>query len=987
MSDDLAKTTRARRRKDELTPRGRPVSTRTPFDDAHAALGNAAMIARARAATDPHPLAHADPLLLQSEFGNSAVERAARAGEFATPGFATNSTAYNTSASPLLTSPSAAATETGALASPPAHDAATAYDTAAPVSLFQPAPETTASEEEVETTIVFEEEEIIAGETEVEEDEEKETEEEVEEVEEASDKAREVAEFKEETATEEATRAAQEAKPAEDDLAAGTKKEEETAAPEEIVEQVEAGAEQPTEEEIGKAEAAAGEELIEAGTEKAEEGEGAAPAPEASGGDASELAGWKAKVSGATASIKQPDMSGASKAGERVRAAGGAAKGKAASAREGVGKEAEAVVPLPPKPPDPLPIPSEDPVPEASKLVRDASDKRLANQTLPKLVPTPRGNVPAVPNALPSEHATKVTTESAIAAGAAQKEAAGGAAQGEKDPEKERVEKMRGAQGEKADAEGRRGEGEPLVLVDEGPPPPPTITKTAQTDVGKVLAVLVSDPQSVAKEIVDDARRAAYPDETLGFPTFDDLGQAVLPEIETSVAGQLDAVREQAGISKEDLDKHVAERKQKLADEAAQASLDLGAAGEAETASLQEEGQETSNAIAGARDAVDEKTERQVEAASGDTDPVVIKSKRERLVRGVARKVAQQSLGYTQAGTRREKSLDDMGAAIVGAYTLAARKDEAQLLATAKAAGKSDVDAAKEAEQQSAPSFTWLKDRHAEVRRQVGELKTAAKTESAKLDTAVKDAGTTATELIRSWAEAQLSERQSFWEWLIDLFSDWSVTAHEEAAVWEEARNAETTASVVSDLKALDMVKGLEAQGIDGSQLQYAGNLTEEQRAVVKAYYEGGKDSIAAVAAGLRTRLSTQRRPELIKNFEAQLMALPDSRRDDVDLVAQAERPGRTAFEIASDVHSALDKWNDDEAAVFSALDGLTPLKLAAVRMCYRAEGWGNIEDDIASELGGDEETRAAALLKGDQSLADAAALREAISGVGTDEK
>ena len=731
---------------------------------------------------------------------------------------------------------------------------------------------------------------------------------------------------------------------------------------------------------------AAGEEVIEAKVEEPEPVEGMAEPPVAAEAEgALELVQWQAKVARATQAIKAPKLGDSAGAGIRVRASGGAAAGRAAAARQSVAKEAEAVIPPPPKSPDPLPPPSEDPVPGASKLVRDASDKRLPNQKLPAPVATPRGNMPKVSRELAAEYATKVASESELAKAA--EEAKGeSAALGEKNPDKDRVAKIRTAASKRPAVEDRTGEGEPLVLVDEGPAPPAPMTKEAQTDVGKVLAVLTADPQAAAKEIVTDARRAAYPKGMLLEPNYNDFQDEVQPEVEKSLRTELDSIREQAGISKADLDRHVVERKQKLDGDVKQENTDLASASKDEAAKLNEEGQKTSDAIAGARDAVDENTERKVEAASGDTDPTVVKSKRERLIRGVARKVAQQSVAYTQAGERRDKALTDAQRAIETGYTLAARQDETQLFDEGKKAGKNEEDARNEAAAAARPSFVWLREKLGEIRTTFDGLKRDAKTAASALDAAVRGAGTSATEMIHAWAETKLGERRSFWEKLIALFKDWGIKAQEQSSAWEEARSAEARDAVVRDLDAMKMVRDLEARKIDGKLAMGMAGLTEEQRAVIQAYYEGPAkgDSIAAVAVGLRTRLSVQRRPELIQKFETKLLGLPDGRWKDVDLIAEVQRPGGfNAYKVASEVHGAVDQWGTDEDRIYKALSNLTPLRGAAARKCYRASGWGDMDKDIESELSGAELTRAEAQLSGNQALADAAALREAILRAG----
>jgi len=1017
-------------RRDATTP------PRADLDDAHAALGNSAVAAH-NLAPNSSTRAPSDPLGMQSRYGNGAVARAAQSGKsdtsqpsVTTPSAATTNAlpAYMPAAAPDTTADTADTSLTppegvgafDATASPfmtpplysPLYDFTPFGLPYAPLNEPYPTGPQSDAEAEEASTIVFDEETIVAGRPAEGEEEEKEEEKEQEaqEAEEAARASEEGQEFEEREAEEEAKKGAEEEKPSEDAAEEAEKTEGAQAKPEEVVKEAEEGAEEaPGEEAVEEAEAVAEEQVIEADPEGVEEGAtpGAAPAAEGGAGGAGaapELSEWKAKVSGATRTIKPPDMGDAAGAGGRVRTAGGAAAGNAAAKRQAIPKEAENVIPPPPKPPDPLPPPAEDPVPAATQRVRDASDKKLPNQTLPTLVATPGGNMPKVAGAISSAYSTKVTTESEIAKAAQAAEAGEADAKGEKDPEKEKAKKVKEAAKKKPETE-KEGSGEPMVLVDEGPPPPAPITKEMQPDIGKVLAVIVSNPEPAAKEIVTDARRAAYPKGMLLEKEYDDFGDEVFPEVLTALTEQLDKIREQAGISKDELKAHVDERRKKAEEEGKKGVEDVTKAAEEEKSILEEWGQKIADAVAGARDGLDQSVEQKVEAASGDTDPTVIKKKRERLLRGVNRKVAQQSVAYQQAGTRREKSLNDLGGAIITGYTLAARQDETtiyeKLLKETKPEKDKDKEKARQdaarsqAAEQAKGSFTWLKDKLAEVNKQLGQLKTDAKTASAKLDTEVNRAGDYAKDAIREWAANLLDEHQGFWDWLMDLLSDWSAEAEEKAAAWEEARTAEARDGIVRDLEAMQLVKQLEARKIDGKLAMGMAGLTEEQRAVIKAYYEqpeGSRDSIAAVAAGLRTRISVQRRPDLISKFETKLVNLPPARWKDIDLIANVQQPGgNNAYHIASEVHGAVDQWGTDEDRIYKALANMSPLRAVAARKCYTAKGWGDMDADIADEMSGAELDRAQAQLSGDQALADAATLREAmkggLTGIGTDEQ
>ena len=770
---------------------------------------------------------------------------------------------------------------------------------------------------------------------------------------------------------------------------------------------------QPNEEEVKAAEETAGQQ-VEASAEGAQETaptkdekvakeERAEPEEKEGAGPAPELASWKAKVSGATKGIKAPPQEDAGQVESRVRKVGGAAGTRASASRKTIEKEAEKVVPPPPTPPDPLPVPAEDPT-GATQRVRDASGKTLPNQTLPVLEKGPLDTMPVMSGKVSDAYSTKVTTQSEIAAEEAKKAEAAAkseeeGAKGKKDPDKEKTKKAREAKDKKKPIAGAEAPAEPLVLVDEGPPPAAPMTKSAQTDVGKVLAVLVADPRSAAMEIINDARGEPWQGALLE-DDFDSFGDDVLPTVEPELTNQLDAIREAAGITKEQLDVHVAERQKEVRDKALEAlTFGLYKPAQEEKEKAKEEGQKNAQAVAGAREKIDLNTEQQMEAAAGESDPEVIKAKRERLLRGVGQKVAQQVVAYTQAGERREKALTDMEKPMQSAYILAGRADEEKIYQDLLKATKPEKDKDKEKARQDTardqaglavnPKFVWIKTKLTELTTEIGKLKTAAKEAAGKLVKAVRDAGDFARDAIREWAGSRISERQSWWQNLLDLFRDWSETANYEAEAWEQAKNLAERDAVVRDLDALRMVEEAEARGINASALSGASELTEEQRAVVKFYYEGPAkgDKIAAVAAGMRARLSARHRPGLVSTFKQKLIDLPDERWDDIDLIASIETPGgMSAREIASEVYWATEQWGTDEARIYKALSNMTPLRATAARKYYRNRGWGDMDAELRDELSGAELTRAEAQLAGDQSLADAAALREAISGAGTDE-
>jgi hypothetical protein len=142
-----------------------------------------------------------------------------------------------------------------------------------------------------------------------------------------------------------------------------------------------------------------------------------------------------------------------------------------------------------------------------------------------------------------------------------------------------------------------------------------------------------------------------------------------------------------------------------------------------------------------------------------------------------------------------------------------------------------------------------------------------------------------------------------------------------------------------------------------------------------------------------------ERSGKIREQLETELDRTPAADWAKLDALGQVETPGFSAANRASEInqvlHGGLFGWND-EPRVFRALGGLTKVQGMALRRLYSlppsSGGYDkDLDDDIHSELGGAERTRAEALLAGDQTLADVATLREAmhggITGWGTDEK
>ncbi len=154
-----------------------------------------------------------------------------------------------------------------------------------------------------------------------------------------------------------------------------------------------------------------------------------------------------------------------------------------------------------------------------------------------------------------------------------------------------------------------------------------------------------------------------------------------------------------------------------------------------------------------------------------------------------------------------------------------------------------------------------------------------------------------------------------------------------------------------------------------------------EERAIAAALQDAADPAAADQAL---SRLVRSRMPALAAEIEEQ--ALKDLTWEQLNEVGARQTPGFDAGILIREVRGAIEGWGTDEKRLFKALEGHTPLQVAAMRKAYLKTYGDEMDEDIADELSGSEEDRAKALLSGDPVLGAVATLRDAMDGAGTDE-
>src|SRR4051794_39391865 len=156
--------------------------------------------------------------------------------------------------------------------------------------------------------------------------------------------------------------------------------------------------------------------------------------------------------------------------------------------------------------------------------------------------------------------------------------------------------------------------------------------------------------------------------------------------------------------------------------------------------------------------------------------------------------------------------------------------------------------------------------------------------------------------------------------------------------------------------------------------------LAEEQ--AITAALEPVSDPSAA--GDVLRPLLRQRIPALAKALEDE--AIKDLDWESLNELGANQTPGFNAGDLIREVRGAIEGWGTNEKRLFAALEGHTPLQIAAMRKGYLKTYGKHMDAEVDDDLDGSEADRAKALLTGDPVAGAVATLRDAMDGAGTDE-
>ncbi|WP_127572985.1 polymorphic toxin type 4 domain-containing protein [Georgenia faecalis] len=693
------------------------------------------------------------------------------------------------------------------------------------------------------------------------------------------------------------------------------------------------------------------------------------------------LDAWKAASGGAVAATTATPVPQAGAAeldakGEEIDAA-------RAGEKPDYAVDAKAVQPSMPAEPAKEATLDTGPADQALAAVKQAGEQRLTDQTF-----SPVGTPPPYPTLDPRDF-VPVTTLKAVADLEAKlagkdlspKERASLTAQLAKA-------KADVAAIEKAASEGTPAQPPPTV-VDQGPaslePLPPAQADVLGDAVARALGMVGPKATAITAQAVALMKGT-------GVAPVMTMAQGEEPTVRAELERELEGVAEAAGVTAEQLTAKVAEQKEQVAKETAAGEAQLQVASVGAAAKVEQRAGQEAREIAGAKAAVDAENAAKRSAVEGPPDTEVIEAKREEYL-GRTTEVAAMAHAAARAAAQRRtedlaKAADDQKGVVkqaADAQAAAIRRHWASKAAEPGTAGTPGTAGADQGTVEARPTLAWATTRSAGVDSELTRLQAAATTQTAAIDASIATAADGAKEQIRDWAARQEGRERGWWERLWDSITDWYDQAAADNTAWEKQRNAETRDAMVGDLASLTALKEAQSTGNREAMAAELATLDGEQRALAAAYFRGGMSSIQFVAESTMNRIAGRRAPELAKAMEEQAVATWGW--EDLGLLAQKSNPGFSPLVLANKVKGGVEGWGTDEAQVYGGLGGArTTVERAALAACYRATFGVAMEDDVRGDMEDHELERAEALMAGKAAAADAAAIKEAVDGAGTDE-
>ncbi len=704
-------------------------------------------------------------------------------------------------------------------------------------------------------------------------------------------------------------------------------------------------------------------------------GGGAPKVAKPSIGDPS-LSKWKAATGSAVGAVAPPDMSDVKAGAEKLATTADEQDAKRQAEKKDFDQDAKAAVKPAPEPDAPEPFDTA-PAKEAVRSVESVGEFRLPDQSLPRSEPPPAELTAIAQASVPPTQPMPTDARPAEGTKAT-------------DDQKVRMDPAADAMAQKLadiDKAPKPGEAAPITFHDKGPASLSPLSPEKADAVGDVIARMIAQADQHAKRISSGAKAKLAGGKSIS--ALESLAKTDEGSLKDEIVTELKGIGMSAGATEEELNAKVATIDAATKKEGETAHQDVEKAGATGTAKVEKRGGEATAGIAGASETVKEEIEAKEITAQGSPDPAKVDAKRDEFIGKVESVVS--------AGTSRLKAVADKRGQDIDAAAQAQKshyQSEGQKLRDAlrRHYDKGDDASRTTAMVESRKATDWADKQIKSVDDKAAELKDRANELVKQATTRLREQGDKAKESIRDWAAGAQGKQRGWWDRLWDMFKDWGSQAKADNSAWEQQRNAESRDAIVSDMQLLTDVRTAIDQGNQAAIEEKLKGLDATQRELVMAYIKGGgQNGIGFVGMMAVGRLISRRVPELVTKWEDRAVA--DWPWLDLNLLAQARNPGFNASAIGNQVRGAVAVAGTDEAKLFSALgQAKSKVERAALDKFYLETFKTTIQADVKSDTEGlfgdsDEWKRAQALLEGKGDEADAAAIHDAISGWGTNEK
>lgn len=495
--------------------------------------------------------------------------------------------------------------------------------------------------------------------------------------------------------------------------------------------------------------------------------------------------------------------------------------------------------------------------------------------------------------------------------------------------------------------------------------------------MGDAIAVALGKVDKTAGDILTKVEASMHG--TVVKPLIRDA-DAEKPKLVAELNKELHGIAAAAGLTEEQLKAKIQAHKDDAKQQSDEVSTKIEQASAQANKQVEDRAKDEGKKIAGAKKAVQTEIERKQQAVQGPPDTAAIEKKRDEYLGRVTDTGAQAQAALRAAGIHRDQDLDAAGAE--QKRRIAQTADGRAAAIRRHWAGDKDPNRGMV---EARPTVDWGRKHQSAVAAEVRKLKAAAKAEADGFTDGVSNQVTASKESVRDWAAHQQGRERSWWDRLWDMIRDWGKQAGANNDAWEKQRNAESRDAMAGDFNALtDLRKAQVTHNGDALNEQFA-RLDNDQKVLAQKYLTGKISGIDFVAESTMARIGNRRAPELAKKLEAQ--AIASWTWEELGQLARGSNPKFNPEALAAKVRGGVAGWGTDEDKVYQGLGGArTAVERAALAKCYQARYHVSMEADVADDMGGHEMERAKALMEGRSAEADAATIKEAVAGWGTDE-